>query len=68
MPKKENFHSISLEFPDDMMDALLFYLSEKGTDLNAELQQFLLKLYEKTVPKNIKEYLAAKKNSAANRG
>lgn len=68
MPKKENRHSLTLEFSNEKMDALLFHLEENGSGLEVELEQYLEKLYEKTVPTAIKKYLSAKQKRTAGGG
>lgn len=65
MPKKENHHTFTLEFSDEMMDALLYHLDEKGSDLQLEMEDYLHKLYQKTVPPAIKKYLSAKQKKSA---
>ena len=47
-------------------EALAIYLDKKGLSLERSLGEFLEKLYEKTVPGQVKKYLAAKQKPAEN--
>ena len=47
-------------------EAFATYLNQKGPSLEGPLGEFLEKLYEKTVPGQVKKYLAAKQKPAEN--
>ena len=64
MPKKEKKYSFSIAFQEEKMEALELYLSEKDSDVELELEDFLEKLYVRTVPGSIRTYLSAKEKSA----
>ena len=65
MPKKEKKYSFSIAFQEEKMEALELYLREKDSDVELELEDFLEKLYVRTVPGSIRTYLSAKEKSAA---
>lgn len=52
--KKAN---ITISFEQDKLKALQFYAGKKDASLNAELDDFLQKLYEKYVPAQTREYI-----------
>ena len=55
--KKTN---LTISFETEKLDALNFYISKKDIELQGELADTLQKLYEKTVPKETREYLEDK--------
>ncbi len=50
---------IKITLPDKKLDALNFYIQKRGTTIEAELGNALLKLYDKCVPPTVREYLEA---------
>ncbi len=68
MAKKENIQTVYVEFPAEMYEALAFCLDEKGSSIESEIEQILLKLYQKNVPAPIKNYLSAKQKFSAEGG
>lgn len=65
MPKKEKRFTVSISFPEEKMEALELYLKEKDSDLELELEDFVEKLYTRTVPASIRSFLSAKEKSSA---
>ena len=49
--------NITLEFPAKKLEALSHFLKKKDTTINMELDYALARLYEKTVPPTVREFL-----------
>ena len=49
--------NITLEFPAKKREALSHFLKKKDTTIEAELSYALARLYEKTVPPTVREFL-----------
>lgn len=49
--------NITLEFPAKKLEALAHFLKKKDTSVEAELGYALTRLYEKTVPPTVREFL-----------
>ena len=49
--------TITLEFPAKKLEALSHFLKKKDTSVEAELGYALARLYEKTVPPTVREFL-----------
>ena len=49
--------NITLEFPEKKLEALSHFLKKKDTSVEAELGYALTRLYEKTVPPTVREFL-----------
>ena len=49
--------NITLEFPAKKLEALSHFLKKKDTSVEAELDYALARLYEKTVPPTVREFL-----------
>lgn len=49
--------TITLEFPAKKLEALAHFLKKKDTTIEAELGYALTRLYEKTVPPTVREFL-----------
>ena len=49
--------NITLEFPAKKLEALAHFLKKKDTSVEAELGYALARLYEKTVPPTVREFL-----------
>ena len=49
--------TITLEFPEKKLEALSHFLKKKDTTINTELDYALARLYEKTVPPTVREFL-----------
>lgn len=49
--------TITLEFPTKKLEALAHFLKKKDTSVEAELGYALTRLYEKTVPPTVREFL-----------
>lgn len=52
--KKTN---ISIQIEDEKLKALRLFAGRKDTDIDAELEDALQKLYEKYVPKDARDYI-----------
>ncbi|MDR2163277.1 MAG: DUF6103 family protein [Clostridiales Family XIII bacterium] len=59
--KKTN---ITITFEDEKLKAARMFLSQKGLDLEAELNEHALSLYEKHVPKGVREFIDMKGQAA----
>ena len=51
---------VTVTFDPEKLDALRLYMTRKGMDLERELDDVLEKLYQKTVPAGIREYIEAR--------
>lgn len=49
--------TVTIRFEQERLKALQFYAAKKGGGLDAELDAFMEKLYEKYVPSAAKEYI-----------
>ena len=49
--------TITLEFPEKKQEALSHFLKKKDTTIETELDYALARLYEKTVPPTVREFL-----------
>ena len=49
--------NITLEFPAKKLEALSHFLKKKDTSVEAELGYALTRLYEKTVPPTVRDFL-----------
>jgi len=49
--------TITVQFEQEKLRALEFYISKKDSTLEAELDDFMAKLYEKYVPAQTREYI-----------
>lgn len=47
----------NIDVSEEKLSALEMYLSQKGTDLDAELTKYTEQLYAKTVPQNVRDYI-----------
>ncbi len=53
---------IIVNFDEEKLDALTFYIAKKDVNLQSELAETVEKLYEKHVPQSTREYLEDKQN------
>ncbi|MDL2232072.1 DUF6103 family protein [Ruminococcaceae bacterium OttesenSCG-928-L11] len=53
-----------VSFPTEKLEAVRHYAAEKDSDLTAELEDALQKLYERIVPKDVRAYLEVKEQAA----
>ena len=53
---------VIVSFDPEKLDALRLYLTRKGADLESELDDFLEKCYQKTVPAGIRDFISAKQD------
>ena len=49
--------TISISFEQEKLRAVQFYAGKKDSSLEAELDDFMVKLYEKYVPAQTREYI-----------
>lgn len=49
--------TITISFEREKLKAIQFYAGKKGSSLEAELDDFMTKLYEKYVPAQTREYI-----------
>ena len=49
--------TITISFEQEKLKAVQFYMSKSGTSLEAELDDFMGRLYKKFVPSQTREYL-----------
>lgn len=61
--KKRNFATVTLCVPEEKMQALRFYLEEKGSSLERELERVCLHLYDHKVPANVRRFLNSMQKS-----
>ena len=60
--KKTTFN---ISFDEDKASALVLYLSQKGTTVEAELEKALDTLYSKTVPAGVRDFIDMKSGTAS---
>ena len=53
-----------MAFDAEKLSAIKQYMSKKEADLNAELDDFMQKLYEKYVPAPVREYIELRADTA----
>lgn len=49
--------TLTIVFNAERLDALTYHMGKKEADLQAEMNDYIQKLYEKYVPQNTREYL-----------
>ena len=52
-----NKSTVQMAFDAEKLSAIKQYMSKREADLNAELDDFMQKLYEKYVPAPVREYI-----------
>jgi len=55
-----NKTTIQMAFDAEKLDAIKQYMGKKEANLNAELDDFMQKLYEKYVPAAVREYIESR--------
>ena len=60
--KKTTF---TISFDEDKASALVLYLSQKGTTVEAELEKALDTLYSKTVPAGVRDFIDMKSGTVS---
>ena len=60
--------TVNISFDPEKLDALRLYLSRKGANLESELNDFLEKCYQKTVPAGIRDFISAKQEAMETSG
>lgn len=59
--------TVSITFEDEKLDALEFSLKKENATVQERMEDALKKLYEKTVPEPVREYLDSKAAPAASK-
>ena len=49
--------AVTITFEQEKLKAVQFYMGRSGTSLEAELDDFMIRLYKKFVPSQAREYL-----------
>jgi hypothetical protein len=49
--------SITIGYDEEKLNALRLFLQQKDLELNTELEAFIGKLFNRTVPQNVRDYL-----------
>lgn len=49
--------NIQVLFDEEKLEALRYFLSEKGASLETELEKSLAEMYEKNVPPQVRSYI-----------
>lgn len=57
--------TVQVSYPTEKLDAIRQYTGKKEVDMTAELQDALTKLYEKHVPRDVREFLEARESAQA---
>jgi hypothetical protein len=52
--------TIQITYPAEKLDAVRQYMGKKDASLEAEMQEALTRLYEKYVPRDVREFLEAR--------
>ena len=52
--------TMQMAFNAEKLGALKQYMGKKDADLNAELEEYIQKLYEKFVPSAVREYIESR--------
>jgi len=56
---------VQITYPSEKLDAIRQYTGKKDVDMTAEMQDALTKLYEKHVPRDVREFLEAREAAQA---
>ena len=57
--------TVQISYPSEKLDAIRQYTGKKDVDMTAEMQDALTKLYEKHVPRDVREFLEAREAAQA---
>jgi hypothetical protein len=52
--------TVQITYPAEKLDAIRQYMGKKDASLDAEMQEALTRLYEKHVPRDVREFLEAR--------
>lgn len=55
--------TITISFEQEKLKAVQFYMSKSSTSLEAELDEFMARLYKKYVPSQTREYIESREGS-----
>ncbi len=56
---------VQVTYPKEKLEAIRQYIGRKGVDMSAELQATLSRLYDKHVPRDVREFIDAWESSQA---
>ena len=59
--------TVQIAYPTEKLAAIRQYMGKKDFDMAAELSDSLTKLYERHVPRDVREYLEARESERAER-
>ena len=57
--------TVQITYPSEKLAAIRQYMGKKDVEMNAELGDALTKLYEKHVPREVREYLESRETAQA---
>ena len=57
--------TVQITYPSEKLAAIRQYMGKKDVEMDAELQDALTKLYEKHVPREVREYLESLESAKA---
>ena len=60
--------NLQVVFDDEKLEALRYFLSEKGVALETELEKSLADMYEKNVPPQVRSYIEKRPIPRKNKG
>ena len=52
--------TVQITYPTEKLEAIKQYIGRKEIDMSAELQEALSRLYDKHVPRDVREFLEAR--------
>ncbi len=59
--------TVQITYPAEKLEAVRQYMGKKDADIDAELGDALTKLYEKYVPRDVREFLEARESAQADK-
>jgi hypothetical protein len=59
--------TVQITYPAEKLDAVRQYMGKKDADIDAELGDALAKLYEKYVPRDVREFLEVRESALADK-
>lgn len=58
--------SVTFKYDEEKLNAIKQYMLKKDTGLDAELEEFMNKLWDKYVPQAVREYIESREVTAGN--
>jgi hypothetical protein len=55
--------TVQITYPSEKLEAIRQYIGKKDIDMSVELQEALSRLYEKHVPREVREFLEARESA-----